>query len=460
MMIYSILDHLHIKHTRAFVREMELNNLQHGNLFGLLRLLSVFGVESHAGRLEGVEDFKTVEVPFIAQKNDNFVLVTQCGEEVTYLDGKQERTVPLETFGRGASMIVAEVKAKEGAIEPGYAKHRQQEVWRQLLRWSPLPMVCILGVRAMQMGASLSLLAIAALGLTLSVLLHRQWLGESDIVQKACGKIHSGAKKVKGLSRLLHTSECSATHDTFFFNRWFDLSEVGIAYFGAVLVSLLLFPTFTSTVSLLTFLALPFTAWSLGYQFLKQKKWCPFCVAVQLLVWVMAIVCVCQDLWIIDRQHLPLLHFILLVSLFFSLLAVYVLVVTPGVKNRKKADDVRIQHSSLKGNDAVVKALWGISFASKKHRLRMVLSPTCPYCESDLKTLEELILPLGRYELEKIYFDVHPGDLDKIAEIVGKDEAERQINWCHEHGIKSTPTFFVDEVKMPKEYRVMDLIYL
>lgn len=459
-MTNTILDHLHIKHTRSFVREMEVDNLQHGNLFGLLRLLGVFGVESHAGRLDGVDDFKTVELPFIAQKNENFVLVTKCDAEVTYFNGKEERSVKLEDFAQGASMIVAEVKAKEGAIEPDYTHHRQQELWKQLLLWSPLPMLCILVVRAVQMGLSLPLLIVTALGLTLSILLHRQWLGESDIVQKTCGKIHHGAEKVKGLSRLLHTSECSATHDTFFFNRWFDLSEVGIAYFGAVLVSLLLFPTFTSTVSLLTLLALPFTAWSLGYQFLKQKTWCPFCVAVQLLVWVMAIVCVCQDLWIIDRQHLPLLHFIFLVSLFFSLLAVYVLVVTPGVKNRKKADDVRIQHSSLKGNDAVVKALWGISFASKKHRLRMVLSPTCPYCESNLKTLEELILPLGRYELEKIYFDVHPGDLDKIAEIVGKDEAERQINWCHEHGIKSTPTFFVDEVKMPKEYRVMDLIYL
>ena len=78
---------------------------------------------------------------------------------------------------------------------------------------------------------------------------------------------------------------------------WLDWSEVGLFYFGGGLIYLLTIPQtlngglnnsliIHSTLFIINLLALPYTFWSIWYQWRVARQWCVLCLSIQALLWV------------------------------------------------------------------------------------------------------------------------------------------------------------------------------
>ncbi len=285
---------------------------------------------------------------------------------------------------------------------------------------------------------------LSAIGLFLCVLLHRQWTGDSNAVERVCS--------------LFKTSNCSSSHDTFFFNKWFDLSEVGASYFAAIILVLSLTPQKAYSVAWVILPALPASLWNLCYQFFKQRHWCPLCVSVQVLFWIIALVfflCGAYNC----KDSFNIFDIVYALLLWGSVLVVILKFVTPSVSFRHKAETAGTNLSLIKGNPDVVTAILG----GKEKGVRNIIiavSPTCPFCKRTMEKIESLLLPTGHFTVEKKYKSIHKGDDEKIVNIIGKEEAESHRQWCDEHNINATPTIFVNGKELNRIYSVDDLLYL
>ena len=454
--ISAILDRLGVRHTAAFVRRMCTECIQGGNLFGMTRLLEVFGVKSHAVRIDDGEDFKDLGLPYVCSLNSGeFILVTDRDDAgPVYSDGKKETKSDWDSFLKEVKMLAVMLSAGDGASEPQYRKHRQEELYQKFL-WA-VPAAWAVWLLAMQVsGVSgrpalmptaafrLTALVLSAAGLFLCILLHRQWTGDGNAVEKVCSHFK--------------TSSCSSAHDTFFFNRWFDLSEVGASYFLAIILIVLVSPLKAWSVAWMILPALPASLWNLGYQFFKQKHWCPLCVGVQILFWVAALAFL-----LCGAYSLTTFNFFDVASallLWGTLLVAVLKAVTPVVRNRHAAEAAKAALSSMKGSKDVEEALLG-EFGGGVRNITVAVSPTCPYCKSALETIETVLLPTGRFTLEKKYKSIHKGDEARIEELIGREERDRQQQWCDENDVNATPTVFVNGKRLSSFYSVGDLLYL
>jgi len=64
-------------------------------------------------------------------------------------------------------------------------------------------------------------------------------------------------------------------------------SEVGLFYFGGGLLALFFLKADSlQFLKILNFLALPYTIWSVYYQYVVAKQWCLLCLIIQILLWV------------------------------------------------------------------------------------------------------------------------------------------------------------------------------
>lgn len=456
-LILSILDTLDIRHTSAFVREMCTGNLQGNNLFGIMRLLEVFGVKSDAVRLDDGQDFKDLDLPYIASLGkDSIIMVThQDDKELTYTDGKAEIKTDWASFLDKADMLAVMLSASDNASEPGYKKHRNKEIYRKCL-WA-IPLVWIVWLIIMQFCTNpcriselpppafrISGSILSAIGLFFSILLHRQWTGDGNAVEKICSHFK--------------TSKCSSAHDTFFFNKWFDLSEVGASYFLAILLIILVTPEKSWSVAWMILPALPASLWNLGYQFFKQKHWCPICVAVQALFWITAAAFLLCGAYRIPETFF-LLDIVGALLLWGSLLVLILKAVTPAIINRHASEASMAALSTLKGNKSVVEAILG-KLGPGVRNITIAVSPTCPYCKPAVEKIEEILLPTGRFTLEIKYKSIHEGDKEKIEKLVGQEEAGKHDEWCKQFEVNATPTVFINGIKLNSIYSIEDLLYL
>ena len=454
--IIAVLEQLGVQYTQAFVKRMCIHNIQGNNLLGITRLLEVFGVRSRAVRINEADDFKDLELPYLCSTNGGgFVLVTdQDDAGLKYTDGKKEKKSDWDSFLKEVRMLAVMFSAKAGAAEPDYRKHWREELYQKSLWIIPAAWIIwllavqftgISGSTAVAPSVTFRVLALVlpALGLLLSILLHRQWTGDGNAVEKVCS--------------LFKTSNCSSAHDTFFFNRWFDLSEVGASYFLSIILIVLVTPKAALSVAWMILPALPASLWNLGYQFFKQKHWCPLCVGVQILFWIIALAFLLCGAYSVTTFNLC--NVVSAVLLWGTLLVVILKAVTPAVSNRHKAESAQAALSSAKGNKDVENALLG-EIDGGVRNITIAVSPTCPYCKTALETIGTILLPTGRFTLEKKYMTIHSGDKEIIEKLIGVDAAQENQDWCKEHDVKGTPTVFLNDRRLNSTYSVEDLLYI
>ncbi|MFC5282411.1 vitamin K epoxide reductase family protein [Pedobacter alpinus] len=117
-------------------------------------------------------------------------------------------------------------------------------------------------------------------GLTVVVLLLIQSLGKgSAFIQQLCG-----ADAKHNCNHIINSKAANVT-------QWFSLSDLGFLYFAGNLLLLFFSQNSTAVIFIVAFnfLALPFTLWSVYYQWRIAKTWCRLCLVIQGLFWVQAL---------------------------------------------------------------------------------------------------------------------------------------------------------------------------
>ena len=180
-------------------------------------------------------------------------------------------------------------------------------------------------------------------------------------------------------------------------------SEVGFFYFAGSLLSLLFIPPSLTLLAWLNVLVLPYTFYSIYYQYNIAKKWCTLCCAVQALLWL-------EFLGFLPYLSFGLPHLSALnvvnVFMLFTLPIILWVLVKPFLLKLNSNDVVEDQLRTLKYNKQIfTSALKESSYIEApdqrfsivlgsnepKHIITMVASPYCKPCAQAHKQIEEAL---------------------------------------------------------------------
>jgi len=345
-------------------------------------------------------------------------------------------------------------------------------------------------------------------GLVISVLLLIQSLGRSNsIIQQLCG----GEAK-HNCNSILSSKAAQIT-------PWFSLSDLGFLYFSGSFLILLLSANSlaTNAIIYLNLMALPFTFWSVYYQWRIAKTWCRLCLMIQGLFWLQAIF----SIWTISQSTaqfaIPHLTDFLMLATVYLFPTVLWLSTKELFKNNLKTPQLKRELNRLKYNvDAFKNLLHSqnqyigtlpkttivLGNPNATLQITMVSNPFCNPCAKAHQFLEEWLAKGIDFKLNIVYtFSMDDNDtrkqffkqliaLRKVDEIQvenalkdwnssdyptlenwkakypanntinDKIELLEQVNWCKLNEIKGTPTFFINTYKLPENYRLKDLKYV
>ncbi len=302
--------------------------------------------------------------------------------------------------------------------------------------------------------------------------------------------------------------------------NWLSWSEVGFFYFTGGLLCLLFSGNslvFTGwATGWLSLLALPYTLFSVYYQWRVAKQWCVLCLAVQLLLVAGAANVVFFQLFRTTAS--------LSVEAFISIAFLYALpvllwyTIKPAVLRLHKAKSTKRELLRLKFNTSIFNALlekqkrvdvpteglgiW-LGNPNAKHQLVKVCNPYCGPCSRAHPKIEKLLeanpdvsvriifsasnkendkaaAPVkhlmaiaGRndeavtkralddwYLVDKKEYEVFAKKYPVNGELAAQGDAvEAMREWCDKMQIRVTPTIFIDNYQLPDVYGIEDLEY-
>lgn len=298
----TILSLLNVRYTKVYTEHL-LDDSPHGySLYGLSNMLSVYGIDSVAVDVKDKQqDIHELELPFVAYTSCNYAVVTSVDKErVDYVCNRKPMSMPLDDFLKMWSGIALLVKASAKSIEPGYSTHRRLDtlnIGQNVLFFIALLTLAAIGYSVNRLYGSWPhniLLATNLIGLYISYLLILKQLHiHSAQADKICSSIRKG-----DCNKVLDSPAAS-------FLGIIGWSEVGFGYFLSNLLILLFLPALFPYLVIVNTCAVCYSFWSVGYQTFVIKFFCPLCLIVQAIFWVVFLVELCFGL-----IHIPAISFL------------------------------------------------------------------------------------------------------------------------------------------------------
>lgn len=509
----KLLQLLKVKANRSTI----IANLQahpdYPSLLSISDCLSSLNIDHMALQLNR-KNYPLITTPFITYfpaNGGSFVLVHQTGNEnVTISDGRYKKQhITKSAFLESWTGIALMARAGQHSKEPDYAHHRSKAFF-QKMRW---PVFLLTLLTAIFLAAvahevklpQIILITLKMSGLIISILLLLQHINAAHpLIRKLC---RPGSKN--DCSAILNSAAAQVT-------PWLSWAELGFFYFAGTFLVLLFFPVITAVLSWLNLLALPYTLYSLLYQYSK-KTWCVFCCAV-------------QGIFIAERiafssvnGHFPLLgtsdgKTLLAAALCFLLSAISWTLLKPLLLQAISAKTLQQQLKFIKYKSGLfLPALKRQPYYDIPDELRPVLlgstTPVatitlisnvfCKPCEQAHEELEALLLQRSDIQAKLLF--VHPqdaenemtkiavhllaldynGDKNRVLQALHawyheKDKqydkwalkfpvsippaisqvSKKQKEWFNKVKITATPTILVDGHELPEPWRIADLKYL
>ena len=287
--LQKTIETLKIKVTKSSVKKFLLSHPHYPSLKSVCDAFKKWNVEHYPLNLE-MREIKELEMPFIAHLKISggqlvFVEKIENGQITYFASEGKEITEDFEKFAEKLSGAVVVLDAGNDSGEKEYSQIRQNEI----LNKSLLPLggftilaLATLGV-AINTGSSLfqynyifwGLVCTKTIGLTASVFLVLHELKvHTPLTDKICGfssKTDCDTVLLSNASKLF---------------GWVNWADTGIIYFAGTLIFLLSLsgtPSL-SVLSIISALSLPYPLFSIYYQAVKAKKWCPFCLMIQVVL--------------------------------------------------------------------------------------------------------------------------------------------------------------------------------
>ncbi len=350
---------------------------------------------------------------------------------------------------------------------------------------------------------------LALVGVAICVLIVQHELGiHSKILDRFC----SAESK---------TSSCDAVMNskgaTLFAGLKF--SDIGIIYFVSITLTWLLFVstnTAYNSIIVVTLLALPFTIYSIYYQYRVVRKWCPLCLSVVSVLWLQGVSLLfttinASTLTVTSRNE---------ALIAFCFIATYAAwqVIWPLLIKERDLDLLKIEHYRFKRSFNIFKSLLnrsetintqlnardeivlGNSTENALLDIVVITNPLCGFCKEAHQLVNKLLERNDDATRITIRFNVSDnigGEDRKIAlrliEIYNKagdtacvlalndiygtlspvawlqkweepselyaEIVEMQRNWCKAHNLNFTPEILVNGQSLPKEYKREELLF-
>jgi uncharacterized membrane protein len=290
---------------------------------------------------------------------------------------------------------------------------------------------------------------------------------------------------------------------------WFGWADVGFIYFTGSFLFLLQSPSGEglSLMAILAILSVPYPIFSIYYQGVVLKKWCPMCLGVQLIL-------VTEFILLLPQLSRLTFSFDSLTKLLLSLLVIAIVYTLFILFRREKMSGEMHYYKYLgfKKNPDILRVLLmnqpryeiplsesSLIFGNRDASIRITafLSLNCSHCarafekiRSMLSENEDILINLllvtsdnkmlatlynnnmqGK-EAESIkllvqWFNADPYSRTKITEglcIPEDSDLSREVNeestrLFKEYNVMGTPTFFINGYKLPAQYEIDDLRY-
>lgn len=506
----TFLKSLKVKYTDEYAKKLYNEHPHKYNLFGLSRMLSHYNIENSGIKINDKNGtIYELEVPFIAHIGSDFVVVSKITDErVHYIWNSKELNVPIDEFCKIWSGIVLYAEPNKNSIEPNYKTHNKKEIFNLAQKASLLIAVLfILIITSIKNGLykdiEFYLLATANLAgvYTGYQLIMKQLNIHSTYADKICS--------------LFSKSDCNNVLESKAakLGDIIGWSEIGFGYFITNTLIVFCFPFLLPYMAMVNILSLPYTLWSIWFQKFKAKQWCPLCLIVQSLLWIIFFInwkfgmIYIQEINIIDVIITGLLYLI-------PILSINLLV--PLISHTIKMERVTQELNSIKADENVLSAilkkqpyyevtketssiLWGntdsttlVTILTNPHcapcakmhkRVENILKETNKLCiqyvfssfGKELDTSNKFLTAIYLYKEEPIrktifddwfekgknskdqFFEKYSVDL--INEIV-TNEFEKHQAWIDATGLRATPTILVNGHILPDNYKIEDLKYL
>ena len=504
----NFLDALDISYTKRFTRNLFEEHPHKNNMYGLKKMLDVYGVNTLGVYVEK-KKLSELNFPCILHTHGDFVIGLSCdANTIKFLQHGKETTLTHDVFSKtwtGNALVVQETT---DATEPDYKEHQRDELISNAKTYS-IPLMLALAVVVGLVSNLGSINVFEAMRILLSgsgifvcaMLMEKQLYGESRYGDRVCS--------------LFHHADCSSVLDgpmaKVFGISW---SEIGLGYFAANILLLVLIPSSSEFVTVINWIAMLYGIWSIYYQWCVAKSWCVLCIIVQTIIWAMGII-----------AAMPYFTTPFMFSLIYSLQSCIVFTISivavhqyaSAFTTEKECVHAVQRYRALKANGDVAKALIekseyhettlsdsSIIFGNPNAKIRLTIlsNPHCNPCARMHKRVERLLSmkekeicvqyifssfnetleDSSRY-LIYCYISNHIDEaLRKLASWYAKDkfdyerilknnvehlhteeienEMEKHRNWRNRTSITATPTILVNGHILPKEYEVEDLVMI
>ena len=502
--LISFLKTLHMKHTSAYAEKLYEEYPHKYNLYGLSKMLEEYGITNAGVRIND-KNIRSLEVPFIAHIGNDFVVVDQVTDKQVYYHWKdKDIKVSIEQFQNLWSGVVLIAEPDETSIEPEYKQHRKQyllNVCQNFLLVSILfiALLWTYGKQGFHVFSAVLFLLYAVGALTCLMLLQKQIYVHGQYADKICSLF-----KQKDCNNVLESDAAKLF-------GWISWSEIGLGYFLSNLLLMAGCPALMPYLTIINILVLPYTIWSVWYQYRIVKQWCMLCMVVQSILWLAVLIAFIGEL-----IHLPDFNVVDIckVGMIYIFLTLLINKVSSWLATQKKKAHIVQELNSLKTTEEVFKALLekqpyhpiditdsGILFGNPKASLRVSIltNPHCEPCARMHTRVEKLLQKVGdklciqyifsafddnllksnrfliavyqnesRERTEEIYhrwYDKEKYHVDTFIQSLGYDitsesvtkELKRHNEWKETNKLSATPTILVNGYLLPEHYQIEDL---
>ncbi len=522
----SFVKQLGVKVNNSTVNETLQNHPDYPSLLCISDSLNKWNIPNGAGKIEP-DKINELPTPFIAYTNNReypLIIVSQTGDSTITLYSKNYNKLIIkskEDFLKTWTGIylIAEVTKQSGEKE--YKQNKKKAFINALIPVSLFALLLIFSFLLLnntinnfnQFSINAAFIYIqyfilVAGVIVTSLLLWYEIDKSNPFLQKVCTGI------AKGNCHAILTGRQSKVFG------WFSWSEVGFFYFTGGLLALLFASNIASAISILAWLnilALPYTVFSIYYQWRVAKQWCVLCLTVQALLLMGGVNILANGLPTSFNKLSG--FFVLKIGGLYLLPVLLWYAIRPFILRLQESKNTKREYLRIKFNTQIFETLLkkqkqitipvsglGIDIGNPAamNTLIKVCSPYCGPCAKAHPKIEHLLEEIPNLRAKIIF--TTPNEPEQLAynpvshllaidaevngdkkindalddwyladkkdyEIFAKkypmngeltkqgDKIKAMDKWCEGMDIHATPTIFINGYKLPDAYDIEDLKY-
>ena len=413
---YRLVRYFGIKITHDSVREFIKSDPDFPSLKSICNLFDNYGIINYALRIDE-KDLIEIDRPFLAHINDKgwkMILVYSLNRgRVLFADSMAgKKIMEVKEFIKLWDGVIIITESGSKTDQTDFSMKRADEIISKELIDFALILIFITILSGLLFNRpdlnekfrllSISIIFTHILGLVFSILLFRNELKiKSSFTEKLC--------------HITSNTDCEAVTNSRVSKIIGSITwaEIGIVYFsgGLIILSVINRIEAISLIKVLSICSIPYPVFSVLYQWLKIKKWCPLCLLVQSVLMF-------EFLFLLSTPFAGVnISLFVLASLIFSTIFIMTMLNKYLIINKSERDDYRIKFLKLKREPELFlqelkkstrivlpKTDLLLTYGDLRSDIEITafLSPYCSACSSKFFEINDLIRKGSQFKIRLI----------------------------------------------------------